>query len=248
MANEHDTIATEIRLHLNRLGNPDDALFLQRYFKTGPGEYGHGDMFIGVRVPVIRRLLNGYKYLTSSGILPLLVSPVHEERLFAMLALVRIYEKGDEVVREHIYHMYLEHTAFINNWDLVDVSAPRIVGAFLADRSTEPLYRLIASDRLWERRIAVLATFSFIRFNRFSDSLAIAQLSLGDNEDLIHKAVGWMLREVGKRDQLVEEAFLREHCRQMPRTMLRYAIEKFPPELRRRYLDGFPEEVGTEKK
>jgi 3-methyladenine DNA glycosylase AlkD len=161
---------------------------------------------------------------------------------------VRAFEKGDDAAREQIYRLYLEHVGFINNWDLVDASAPRIVGAFLADRNKQPLYRLIASCSLWERRIAILAVFHFINDNRFSDALALARLSLGDREDLIHKAVGWMLREVGKRDQHAEETFLQEHCRKMPRTMLRYAIEKFPPDLRRRYLDGFREEAGDEKK
>ncbi len=232
---------SEIKTRLKELGSPEDALFLQRFFKTAPGQYGHGDIFIGVRVPNTRRLLREYRGLTADDVMPLLRSPVHEERLFALLALVRSFETGDEATRERVYRLYLDHTEWINNWDLVDISAPHIVGAFLEGRSSEPLYRLARSESLWERRIAILATFYFIRRGRFDDTLALARLLLGDREDLMHKAVGWMLREVGKRDQAVAEEFLKEQCRIMPRTMLRYAIEKFTPELRQQYLRGFRE-------
>ena len=229
---------TEIRTRLKNLGNAEKARFLRRFFKTGPGEYAEGDILLGVRVPDVRKLLNEYKALTAREVLPLLRSPIHEERLFALLALVRAFQKGDEPARRQIYEMYLDNTRHINNWDLVDSSAPQIVGAYLLERSRAPLYRLAASDSLWERRIAVMATFHFIRCNQFSDTLGIARLLLGDKEDLIHKAVGWMLREVGKRDLPTAEAFLAEHCRRMPRTMLRYAIERLPQPRRRLYLDG----------
>ncbi len=233
--------STEIKTRLRELGSPEDALFLQRFFKTAPGQYGHGDIFIGVRVPDTRRLLKEFKGLTADDVMPLLRSPVHEERLFALLALVRSFAAGNEAVREQVYRLYLGNTAWINNWDLVDISAPHIVGAFLEGKNSEPLYQLVRSESLWERRIAILATFHFIRRGHFDDTLALARLLLHDREDLMHKAVGWMLREVGKRDQAVAEEFLKEQCRVMPRTMLRYAIEKFTPELRQQYLRGFRE-------
>ena len=231
-------IAAEIQARLQQLGNEERARLLQRYFKTGPGEYAAGDVFIGLTVPAVRGVLRQYRFLTPDEVLPLLASPLHEERFFALLALVRSFEKGDGPVREQIYRLYLANTGRINNWDLVDCSAPQIVGGYLLDRGREPLYELARSASLWERRIAVLAIFTFIRHGQFGDSLAIARLLLSDREDLLHKAVGWMLREVGKREQSVLEGFLREQSRVMPRTMLRYAIEKFPAEQRRMYLDG----------
>jgi 3-methyladenine DNA glycosylase AlkD len=231
-------VAVEISARLRQLGNPERARLLQRFFKTGPGEYAEGDRFIGLKVPQVRFLLREYRGLTPTGVLPLLASPIHEERLFALLALVRCFEKGDDAVREQVYALYLANTNHINNWDLVDISAPRIVGGFLLVRNRGPLDLLARSESLWERRIAILATFKFISHNQFEDALRIARKLLHDREDLIHKAVGWMLREVGKREPAVEEEFLREHCRVMPRTMLRYAIEKFPEEKRVMYLKG----------
>jgi len=228
--------AHEIRQRLRQLGDPDKAAFLQRFFKTGPGQYAEGDRLIGVRVPQVRGLLREYRGLTPQDLPPLLTSAIHEERLFALLALVRCYEKGDPAVREQVYSIYLAHTAHINNWDLVDSSAPQIVGGHLLERDREPLYRLVRSSSLWERRIAVMATFTFIRKGQYTDTLEICRLLLNDREDLIHKAAGWMLREVGKRDRVTEERFLQQHVREMPRTMLRYAIEKFPEDLRRTYL------------
>lgn len=228
--------ATEIESRLRRLGDPAKAAFLQGFFKTGPGQYAEGDRFIGVKVPQVRSLLREFRQLTPDNVLPLLRSPLHEVRLFALLALVRCFERGDHATRQTIYTIYLDHTAHINNWDLVDCSAPQIVGGFLLDQGTDPLIALARSASLWERRIAIMATFAFIRQNRYEDTLHIAGLLLDDREDLIHKAVGWMLREVGKRDLAVEEGFLRQHCCRMPRTMLRYAIEKFPEQKRRMYL------------
>ncbi len=227
-----------LRRALKQAGDPDDARFLQRFFKTGPGGYAEGDRFIGVRVPRIRALVQPYVDLPISDVRVLLTSPLHEERLLALLLLVRQYQRGDDRARRAIYQLYLFRTRHINNWDLVDLSAEHIVGAYLRERSRKPLYRLARSRNLWERRIAVLATFHFIKRNDFDDLLALAERLLGDHEDLIHKAVGWMLREVGKRDLAVEEAFLRRHGRVMPRTMLRYAIERFPEKKRRAYLAG----------
>ncbi len=228
----------EIRMRLRQLGDQKKAEVLRWFFKTGPGDYGEGDVFLGIGTPELRKLLKEYGMLTVGEALSLLRSPIHEERAFALLILVRAFSGGNDAVREQIYEAYLGNTRYINNWDLVDISAPHIVGAFLADRSKEPLYRLAESGSLWERRIAVLATFHFIRHDRFSDTMNVSKILLGDKHDLIHKAVGWMLREVGKRDMECEESFLKEHCRQMPRTMLRYAIERFPPSKRRMYLDG----------
>jgi len=232
------TLAAKISVRLQQLGDPERARLLQRYFKTGPGEYGEGDVFIGLKVPEVRGVLREFPVLTPAAVLPLLKSGFHEERFFSLLALVRCFAKGDDQCRGEIFSLYLAHTSFINNWDLVDCSAPAIAGGYLLERDREPLYSLAHSTSLWERRIAILATFSFIRYNQFDDCLAIGMMMLGDGEDLIHKAAGWMLREVGKRDQSVAEEFLRCHCRVMPRTMLRYAIERFPAEKRRMFLAG----------
>ena len=231
--------AAKISARMHRFSDPGKARFLQGFFKTGPGQYADGDVFLGVTVPQLRSLLREYKQLTPVDVLPLLKSPLHEERLFALLALVRCFEKGDRAARAEIYDIYLTKTRYINNWDLVDCSAPRIVGGFLLDQGRETLYGLARSTSLWERRIAIMATFTFIRNNQFEDTLQIARMLLDDREDLIQKAVGWMLREVGKRVLPAEEGFLKEHCRVMPRTMLRYAIEKFPKHERQRYLEGF---------
>ena len=230
--------AKEISKRLQKMGNKEDARFLQGFFKTGVGQYGEGDIFLGIRVPELRKLSKEYKNLPLKEVLPLLRSPYHEVRLFALILLVNAFAKGDETIQKKIYDLYVANTGYINNWDLVDLSAPNIVGAFLMERSRKPLYQLTKSKILWERRIAVLATFYFIKNNQFDDSLKTAGILLQDKEDLIHKAVGWMLREVGKRDIVSAESFLQKHCRVMPRTMLRYAIERFTPAKRRKYLDG----------
>jgi len=231
-------ILADIQSELENLGDPEQAAFLRRFFKTGPGEYGEGDIFRGIRVPPLRKLAVRYGGACFPAIKALLGSPFHEDRLLALLILVRRFSQGDDAVRKRIYRLYLDNTGRINNWDLVDASAEHIVGAFLLDRSREPLYRLAVSSSLWERRIAVTATFHFIRRGDFADTLRIAEMLLLDREDLIHKATGWMLREVGKRDPEREKSFLKTHCRRMPRVMLRYAIEKFPEPERRRYLTG----------
>jgi 3-methyladenine DNA glycosylase AlkD len=220
------------------MGDPDRARMSQRFFKTGPGEYGAGDVFVGLTVPQVRTIAKDGLALSLAEVVRLLRSPLHEARLLALFVLVRAYQRGDDVSRESIYTLYLKNTRHINNWDLVDCSAEHIVGAHLWTRDRSVLGALAASDLLWERRIAILATFHFIKRGAFAETLRIAERVLGDPEDLIHKAAGWMLREVGKRDLAAEEAFLKKHCRAMPRTMLRYAIEKFPEDLRQRYLRG----------
>lgn len=228
----------EILSRVRSLGDPKRARDLQRFFKTGPGEYGEGDVFLGLHVPEIRKLAKEYQALSLSIIIQLLHSPVHEIRLMALLIMVRAYQKGDTALKERIYQTYLQNTRVINSWDLVDLSADHIVGAHLSRVSYDPLQALTSSDLIWERRIAVIATFPLIKKGEFSKTLTIAQMLLQDPEDLIHKAVGWMLREVGKRNQKTEESFLKAHYKTMPRTMLRYAIEKFPENLRKRYLKG----------
>ena len=226
----------EIQSQLVSLSNPADGLFLQKYFKTGPGQYGEGDIFRGIRIPVLRRLSKQYQDIPLELAKRLLHSEHHEDRLLALLILARRYARTDEAGKTVIYEMYLGHTRFINNWDLVDASAEHIIGAYLGDKNKEPLYQLARSRSIWERRMAILATFHYIKGGKFDETLGIAGILLTDREDLIHKAVGWMLREVGKRDLQKEEEFLGAHYKQMPRTMLRYAIEKFPPDKRLRYL------------
>ena len=225
-----------IHREMTALADPSRVAVVQRYFKTAPGEYGAGDRFLGISVPTVRKVAVTHQALPPRALAGLLKSRWHEERLLALLILVRQYERGTPARREAIYRLYMRSTARINNWDLVDCSAPQIVGAHLYDGNRNRLRRLARSTRVWERRIAILATFVYIRRDQFDDTLAIARVLLDDPHDLIHKAVGWMLREVGKRNRAIEEAFLRRHAARMPRTMLRYAVERFPPRLRRRYL------------
>jgi 3-methyladenine DNA glycosylase AlkD len=228
----------DIRTRIAELASPEHAAMAQRYFKTGKGEYGEGDQFVGLRVPQVRALVKELAALPMPQVKRLLASKIHEERLLALLILVRQYQKGDAATRAAIYELYLASTKRINNWDLVDTSAEHIVGAHLMDGDRTVLERLARSPSLWERRIAILATFHFIRKGDFGTTLRIAEILLDDDEDLIHKGVGWMLREVGSRDREREMRFLDVHYRRMPRTMLRYAIEKFPEELRLSYLRG----------
>jgi 3-methyladenine DNA glycosylase AlkD len=228
----------EIHRRLQELGNKGRAIELQRFFKTGPGEYGEGDVFLGIRVPELRKLAKTYQHITTKEAGQILNSSIHEQRLLALFILVRKYLRGNELQRKAIYDLYLKNTRFVNNWDLVDGSAGHIVGAFLMGKDKKPLYRLSKSKNLWERRISIMATFHFIKQDQFSETFKIAKTLLADEEDLIHKAVGWMLREVGKRHMPAEEKFLKEHYRKMPRTMLRYAIERFPEAKRQMYLKG----------
>lgn len=227
-----------IRTKLQKLANKDKAKILQGFFKTGLGEYGEGDIFLGINVPVLRKLLKEHDSIPLNETMQLLKSPIHEERLLALLLLVRAFSKGDEALQKKIYDLYLKHTRYINNWDLIDLTAPNIVGTYLLGKRRKPLYALAKSHDLWKRRIAIMATFSFIKQSDFDDTLTISNTLLTDEHDLIHKAVGWMLREVGKRSLVTEERFLQQHYKKMPRTMLRYAIERFPEAKRKKYLHG----------
>jgi 3-methyladenine DNA glycosylase AlkD len=227
-----------IQKELKRLGNEEYAARLQNYFKTGKGEYGDGDRFLGVRVSVLRKIAKKYRKISIDEVSELIKSQFHEERLFSLLMLVDLFKKANDKDKKKIYTVYLRNTKFINNWDLVDASAGHIVGAYLLTRDKKPIYALARSKNIWERRISIMSTSYFIEHNRFVDTLNIAEILLGDEEDLIHKAVGWMLREIGKRDFELEERFLGKHYNSMPRTMLRYAIEKFPEEKRKSFLKG----------
>ncbi len=229
---------SELKKEMNRLANARHAKTALWFFKTGPGEYGEGDRFIGIRGPMLRKLSKKYRDLAMSDVKRLLTSPIHEMRQVGLFILVLQFERGDTATRKKIYNLYLKHTKFINNWDLVDLSAPNIVGMYLLDKPRAILYRLARSQSLWERRIAMLATFAFIRHNDFTDALKIASLLRTDEHDLMHKAVGWMLREIGKRNLASEERWLRTRYQTLPRTMLRYAIEKFPEPKRKKYLAG----------
>ncbi|MDY6904169.1 MAG: DNA alkylation repair protein [Thermodesulfobacteriota bacterium] len=228
------TIKSELRRHVEP-GRAENSL---RFFQCGPGQYGEGDQFLGIRVPFIRGVVKDFCGLSIADTTALLKSPWHEERLFALLMLVDTFKRADDAARREIFDLYMTHTAWINNWDLVDLSAPHIPGSWLFSRNRNPLFAFAVSESLWERRIAILAAFYFIRNKDFEDVLKIAEILLHDEHDLIHKAVGWMLRETGKRDPATEERFLRAHYRAMPRTMLRYAIEKFPENRRQQYLQG----------
>ncbi len=227
-----------IEKRLQELGNKKRAKILQGFFKTGHGEYGEGDILLGIRVPDLRKLAKEYQDIPSRDVRQLIKAPIHEERMLALLILVRKYSKGTETEKKRIYDLYLRNTRFINNWDLVDVTAEHIVGNFLMNKSRKPLYSLAKSKFLWDRRISIMSTFHFIKHHDFSDTLKIAEILISDKEDLIHKAVGWMLRETGKRHMPTEEKFLIKYYKSMPRIMLRYAIERFPESKRQKYLKG----------
>jgi len=231
-------ISEIITKRLKKMGDKEQAAISQRFFKTGPGEYGEGDIFLGIKVPVLRELAKVYFELPLKEVKPILGSKYHEIRLLSLFIMVDQFSKGDPKKKKSIYELYLKNTGLINNWDLVDSSAHQIVGPYLMDKSKAPLYELTQSELLWERRIAIMATFYYIKNDKFTDTLKIAGRLLADKEDLIHKAVGWMLREIGKRHLPSEETFLKKHYHDMPRTMLRYAIEKFPEPKRQRYLKG----------
>lgn len=228
--------AGSARRELGKYADKSKAVFLQRFFKTGKGQYAEGDLFLGINVPVTRKVAKDFEGLSLDETVKILRSPFHEERLLALILLVIKFKKAQADQKRKIYSLYLNNTGFINNWDLVDLSAPEIVGGFLFDKAKTPVYRLARSKDLWQRRIAIVATFYFIKNNKFNDTLKIARLLLDDKEDLIHKAAGWMLREVGKRNLDAEERFLKKHYKIMPRTMLRYAIERFSQRKRVLYL------------
>lgn len=223
---------------LRALADPEKAKLLAGFFKTGPGQYGEGDHFLGIVVPAVRELAKQFRLLPLADCDVLLASPYNEERLLALLILVGQYPKADTTTQDKVYQFYLAHRQRVNNWNLVDCSAPAIVGAHLLTRDRSVLYDWIRSPTLWERRIAVLATLTFIRAKDFADTLRLSELLLADPQDLMHKACGWMLRELGKRDAAVLEDFLSIHQQAMPRTMLRYAIEHFAPDKRAALLAG----------
>ncbi|PIR92999.1 DNA alkylation repair protein [Candidatus Falkowbacteria bacterium CG10_big_fil_rev_8_21_14_0_10_43_10] len=228
----------QIKKELKKYADPKKAKILQRFFKTGPGEYGEGDVFLGLASQQIILVAKKFFGMDLKSAEYLLRSKIHEERMLALRILMMKFNKGDLKEKEDIYKLYLKNARNINNWDLVDVSAPKIVGLYLLDKPCDILYKLARSKNLWEKRIAMLSTFAFIREKQFVDALKIAEIFLRDKHDLMHKAVGWMLREVGNRDRAAEEKFLKQHYQIMPRTMLRYAIEKFPEKLRQKYLRG----------
>jgi 3-methyladenine DNA glycosylase AlkD len=227
-----------IKNKLRKLADKEKAKILQGFFKTGPGQYGEGDVFLGITVPALRKAVKECGATPLPDVLQLLRSVIHEERLFALMLLIHAYGNAHGSLKKKIYGLYLKNTRYINNWDLVDLSAPNIVGNYLADKSREPLYALARSRDLWKKRIAILSTLHFIRQNNFADTLQISEILLNDDHDLIHKAAGWMLREVGKRSLATEERFLKQYYKKMPRTMLRYAIERFPEAKRKKYLNG----------
>lgn len=218
--------------------DPARAALLQRYFRTGPGEYAEGDIFLGLTVPQVRALIQKFKDAPLAPLSKAMASKYHEVRLLALLILVRKYEHGTEEEKRSIYDLYLRNRKFINNWDLVDLSAGKIVGKHLMDRSKRPLFSLAKSRSLWDRRIALLASSYFVGKQEFETTLSLVEMLLRDREDLIHKAAGWMLREIYKRSPRTAEEFLVRHYVRMPRTMLRYAIEKMSAERRAAYLRG----------
>ncbi len=227
----------ELEAELNKNANKRQASILQRFFKTRPGEYGEGDIFLGIKVPVLRSIARKNQDISHKEVKQLLKSKIHEKRLISLMILIFKYQKASEEEKSKIFNIYLDNTNNINNWDLVDLTAPQIVGGYLMDKDRSLLINFAKSKSLWERRIAILSTFQFIKNDQFDFSLKISKLLLKDDHDLIHKAVGWMLREIGKRNLDVEEKFLKAHYKIMPRTMLRYAIEKFPEKKRKGYLN-----------
>lgn len=246
-------LTIEIKKDLKKLSNPDKIPDFQRFFKTKKGEYGEGDIFIGVKMPDVRKVVRKYcKELDLQQVQELLNSKIHEERMTALLVLVEKYLFYNKLaskhkqelginkceLREEIVDLYLKNYQAINNWDLVDLSAPKILGDWFIDKDKSVLYEWAKSNNLWKKRIAMMACFGFIRQNEYEDALNIAEILLFDEHDLIHKAVGWMLREIGNRDLATEEKFLKRYYKKMPRTALRYAIEKFPEPKRKKYLNG----------
>jgi 3-methyladenine DNA glycosylase AlkD len=220
---------------LKKIGNKKKVLVFKRFFKTGKGEYGEGDKFLGITVPEVRKVAKKYKNLNLEDLKKLLKNEFHESRLCALMILRFQYEVFEN--KKELVDFYLKNTHYINNWDLVDLSCEYILGNWFLDKDKKILYQLARSKNIWERRIAIISTFEFIRHNQFTDTLKLSEILINDNHDLIHKAVGWMLREVGKRDKKVLINFLDQHYQKMPRVMLRYTIEKFPQEIRKKYLN-----------
>ncbi len=229
-----------IKKDLQKHKKSNHAKILQRFFKTRPGEYGEGDVFLGLKTQETRSVAQKYQELSFSNLKKLLSSKIHEERVVAIMILNYRFEKADIAKKSEIYKFYLKNLSGVNNWDLVDSSAHKIIGEYLrlSKASRKILYKLSKSKNLWERRISIISTFQFIKNGEFKETLKIAKILLKDKEDLIHKATGWMLREVGKRNLVIEERFLKKHYKTMPRTMLRYAIERIPEKRRQAYLKG----------
>lgn len=231
-------LLNQLEQELKLLSNPRQAKKSTRFFKTAKGKYAEGDIFLGIKTPIQRKIAKKYFNLNSKQIEKLLHNKIHNYRFIALLILIAKYQKGGEKIRKQIYKFYLKNSRWVNNWDLVDISAPKIVGNYLLDKKEQRkiLSKLAKSKNLWEKRIAILSTFAFIKNKQFKDALKISRILLADKNDLIHKAVGWMLREIGKINQPAEEKFLKKHYQIMPRTMLRYAIEKFSKPKRKFYL------------
>jgi 3-methyladenine DNA glycosylase AlkD len=234
---------SRLKKELKELSNPKQAKILQRFFKTDKGEYGEGDIFLGIKVPIQRKVAVKFQNLSLKNIEKLFESKIHEHRMIALFILIKKYEKGGKQEKKIIFNFYLKNIKNINNWDLVDLSAPKIVGDYLFIKLKERkiiaphiLYKLAKSNNLWKKRVAIISTWTFIKNNEFSETLKISKIFIADKRDLIHKAVGWMLREVGKKDQKTEEKFLKKYYLKMPRTMLRYAIERFDENKRKFYL------------
>ena len=228
----------ELRKKIKSLGSPEVSKTMKWFFKTGKGDYGEGDVFAGLKVPTQRKLASEFRDLSFVDLKVLLNSPVHEERLISLFILIDKFAKSTEKEQQVIFKFYFKNRKGVNNWDLVDLSAPKIIGKYLLEKDKSLLFKFALSKNLWERRIAILSTYEFIRNENYDTTLKIAEILLEDKHDLIHKAVGWMLREIGKRNLMVEENFLKIHYKKMPRTMLRYAIEKFPETKRKKYLQG----------
>lgn len=230
--------AEMVKQELHSIAIPEIAEHSKKFFKTGKGEYGENDRFLGIRVPEQRRIARKYKSLPLNEVEHLIQSEYHEERLTALFILMNKYPKATENEKKRIYEFYLSNLRGVNNWDLIDSSAPKIVGAYLLNKSRDILFDLAKSSDVWERRISIMASFYFIKNDDFEDTFILARLLLKDEHDLIHKAVGWMLREIGNKDRIRLEEFLKPRYREMPRTMLKYATEKFPEPLRKAYLRG----------
>lgn len=228
----------EIRSRVKNASDPRQAQILQRFFKTGPGQYGEGDVFAGLKVPVSRSIAKNYTGISFEDLSGLISSVIHEERLISLFILIAKYKKADNVLKERIYRFYIKHLKHVNNWDLVDLSAPNIIGTHLIDKDKDLLYSYAVSKNLWKRRIAIISTFTFIRNQDYFHTYAISDILINDKHDLIHKASGWMLRETGKRDYSLLEEYLIPRYNKMPRTMLRYAIERFPEKRRKEFLLG----------
>jgi len=228
----------DLRRDLRNFADFEKSNILQKFFKTGKGQYGEGDIFIGVIVPNIRKVSKNNTELSLLEIKKALYSKIHEERLCALFVLIEKFNKANPSDKKEIFNFYIKNTKQVNNWDLVDLSAPKIVGEFLLNKDKKILYKLARSKNLWEKRIAIISTFTFIKNKKYTDTFKISEILINDKHDLMHKAVGWMLREVGKRSLVEEENFLKKNYKKIPRTMLRYAIEKFPEEKRLKYLKG----------